>query len=53
MVIDETNRLAIAKYLTDYVEYELDFTQPSLVNALEQGLEAYESIADKDGPCLG
>ena len=49
MLINDTNRKELAKYLADYIDQEMEFLEPpwepdSIIDAIESGLEAYESI---------
>lgn len=49
MLINDTNRKELAKYLADYIDQEMDFIEPPweadrMIDAMESGLDAYESI---------
>ncbi len=49
MKITDENRRAVAKYLADYIDQEMELLEPPweadrMIEVLESGLEAYESI---------
>jgi len=49
MLINDTNRKELAKYLADYIDQEMELLEPPweadrMIEVLESGLEAYESI---------